>query len=422
MNRTEVLNLVADVVGARSYLEIGVFDPRGNFDHIRCPQKLGVDPAVDDVRVAKSTSDHFFAEIEPDRTWDLIFIDGDHRRAQVERDLTHALRHLGPSGVIVLHDVDPTDEAAAAPTKPSPSADWSGEVWKVLTERVRGREDLRCATVDCDHGVALIVRGGNPAPLTIESETSALDFSWLRRHRERALALIPAEPVAIRRFLARASVVYYTHNHAKRSIRRACFERLRRSAADKELIVVAQTDEEFFNTADRLEVIGRRPFALFSLYRQMLRGLEQARHDTAFLAEDDVLYPQGYFDFLLPDRYRFFYNTHSYVANLKGFFAIDHHLTSNSAGDRDLLALAVRQRLRFLRSGGKIDWAEPGRGGHDDFSCTVYRSPIPTIDVRHQRNLTGYRENEVILSHLEYWGRHRDLAAKLGLTDSAVDA
>ncbi len=416
MNRTAVLNQVAEIIGARSYLEIGVFDPRANFDRIRCPEKTGVDPNVDDIRIVKTTSDRFFDRLEPGRAWDLIFIDGDHRHAQVQRDLANALKCLEPRGVVVMHDVDPADEAAAAAAKPSPTADWSGEAWRVLVERARTREDLRCATVDCDHGVALITRGRNPAPLEVDPQAPARTFPWLSRNRARALALIPAEPAAIRRFLGRASIAYYTNNRARRSIRRACFQRLRESAADKELIVVAQVDEDFFAGADRIEVIGRRRRGYLCLYRQMLLALEQARYDTVFLTEDDVLYPAGYFDFQLPDRYRFFYNTHSYVANLKGFFAIEHHLTSNCAGDRDLLALAVRQRIHHLRSGGKVTWAEPGLGGHDDFTCAVYRSPIPTVDVRHGRNFTGYRESDDTVDRLDDWGRHRELVERLGLS------
>ena len=415
MNRTAVLNQVARIIAARSYLEIGIFDPRSNFDCVLCPDKTGVDPNVDDPRVAKTTSDRFFAGLDSDSSWDLIFIDGDHRHAQVERDFANALRHLSPEGVIVMHDVDPTDEAAASATKPSPSADWSGEVWRVFVDQARGREDLRCATVDCDHGVGLITRGRNPEALEIDPDPQARPFAWLRQHRAQALALIPAEAGAIHRFLRRASIVYYTSNLARPSIRRACFERLRESGADKELVVVAQEDENFFADADQVRVVGRREIGHESLYLQMLLGLQGARYDTAFMVEDDVLYPEGYFDFQLPNRYRFFYNTHSFVANVKGFFATDCHLTSNGVGDRDLLALAIRQRLRYVRSGGKVTWTEPGLGGHDDFSCEVYRSPIPTVDIRHERNLTGYRESDSYLDRLHYWGRHSDVVGVLGL-------
>ena len=414
MNRTEVLNQVAEIIGARSYLEIGVFDPRGNFDQVRCPEKIGIDPNVDDARVVRTTSDRFFATLEPGRAWDLIFIDGDHRHDQVERDLANALEFLSPDGVVVMHDVDPAGEAAAAAEKPSPTADWSGEAWRVLVARARTRRDLRCATVECDHGVALVTRGHNAAPLEL-GRGDARDFAWLRQHRARALGLIPADAGAIRRFLGRASIVYYSNNHAARVLRRACFERLRQSGADKEIVVVAHEDEDFFATADRVVVTGRQQRGYSNLYYQMLRGLREARHDTAFLAEDDVLYPQGYFEFQLPNRYRFFYNVHNYVVNRKGFFAFDNRLTSNCAGDRELLALAVRQRLRFIRSGGTIKWAEPGVGGHDDFSDDVYRSPIPVLDVRHSRNLTGDRESSEYLDRLDYWGQHRDLSASLGL-------
>ncbi len=411
MNRTEVLNLVARITGGRRYLEIGIFDPAHNFDHVRCPEKTGVDPNVDDHRIVKATSDAFFERTDPGELWDLIFIDGDHRREQVERDLVNALKHLADGGVVAMHDVDPATAEMAAPEKPHSTASWCGEAWKVF---VAGRErtSLRAATVDCDLGIGLIVRGRGSDPPRLDGRR---DFRWLRSHRQEALGLIPAEETAIRRFLKRSSIVYYTSNTASRPVLTTCFEKLRRHGEDRELVVVSQQPNEMYSRADRLEIVGTGELSYQGLYSQALTGVELARCDTVFLVEDDVLYPEGYFDFVPANRFRFHYNTHLFIMNHHGFMATDHAFTSNCCGDRELTAHAIRQRLRVLRAGREIEWAEPGVGGHDDFTFERRESRFPVVDVRHGANLTGNRVSDEYLDRIDYWGEHRRLAVALGL-------
>jgi len=54
------------------------------------------------------TSDNFFEQLAPDVRFDLVFVDGDHRALSAARDITNALHHLQPAGVIVCHDILPT--------------------------------------------------------------------------------------------------------------------------------------------------------------------------------------------------------------------------------------------------------------------------------------------------------------------------
>ena len=53
-------------------------------------------------------SDEFFRT--DDRTWDAIFIDGDHMRPQATRDVINAMKVLNDDGLIFLHDTYPPDD------------------------------------------------------------------------------------------------------------------------------------------------------------------------------------------------------------------------------------------------------------------------------------------------------------------------
>lgn len=158
MDRTEIINIVADHIGAENYLEIGVYVPARHFDLVKVKYKVGVDPAAPEREdMARIPSDEFFAKRQPAKTWswDLIFIDGDHTYAQCARDLVNAWKHLTPGGVIVMHDINPENAEKCTKKKPAGGAPWSGECWKVFVEqrRLDGRIGV-CVPVD--HGVGIL--------------------------------------------------------------------------------------------------------------------------------------------------------------------------------------------------------------------------------------------------------------------------
>jgi len=95
------LNRLADAVGARSYLEIGV-ETGVTFDRVRVAERTAVDPiflfditqhASEDTIFAQTTSDEFFAGLPAAKQYDLIFVDGLHTFEQTYRDLCNCLLH-----------------------------------------------------------------------------------------------------------------------------------------------------------------------------------------------------------------------------------------------------------------------------------------------------------------------------------------
>ena len=56
-----------------------------------------------DFKAEKKTSDSYFAALDPDEKFDLVFIDGDHRYDFVKKDFENAIKHID-RGYIVMDD------------------------------------------------------------------------------------------------------------------------------------------------------------------------------------------------------------------------------------------------------------------------------------------------------------------------------
>ncbi len=118
-NRRNVARLarIARDIGARRYLEVGVF--RGQtFLNLTLPDMHAVDPkflfdVAPEVRPHRQffemTSDAFFQNPPGPKPYDLVFLDGLHTFEQTFRDLCSALVMTHAGSVIVIDDTVPSD-------------------------------------------------------------------------------------------------------------------------------------------------------------------------------------------------------------------------------------------------------------------------------------------------------------------------
>jgi hypothetical protein len=231
MDRTEVIQAIVDATKAEEYLEIGVRSG-DNFVPMRVRHKTGVDPcmdfdpakplgaaavqepqgASDEVELCECTSDSYYAGLDAQRRFDVIFIDGLHTHEQSLRDALNSLEHLEDGGVIVLHDCNPPNEAAAHPAPsleaacdlqlPGWTGEWCGDVWKTACFLRSQRHDLEMFVLNCDYGLGVIAKGEARNPLFLEtSELEAMTYSDLSQNRERFLGL--EDPAFLTEFLSR---------------------------------------------------------------------------------------------------------------------------------------------------------------------------------------------------------------------------
>jgi hypothetical protein len=200
MNRTDVINIYAKKIDAQSYLEIGVRIAKDNFDNIKVPVKVGVDPGTEGFfeGTHKMTSDEYFS-INTD-TFDLIFIDGLHEREQVSRDIENSLNILNENGVIICHDMNPkmkehqllnnntVRQKYVKEQKELGNEEygfWTGDCWKSFVHLRSYRSDLEMFVIDTDFGVG-VIKKGSQTTIKIPQE---LTYEYLESNRKTCLNL-----------------------------------------------------------------------------------------------------------------------------------------------------------------------------------------------------------------------------------------
>ena len=144
------LNRLAEALGARSYLEIGV-ETGVTFERIRVAERTAVDPtflfdtgkhANENTIFAETTSDRFFAGLPAQKQYDIIFIDGMHTFEQTYRDLCNSLLHSHWRTPILIDDTlpsdvysslrDPDQGLAFREAAGGGSSAWHGDTFKVV--------------------------------------------------------------------------------------------------------------------------------------------------------------------------------------------------------------------------------------------------------------------------------------------------
>lgn len=186
-NHTDLINHLASLINAKTYLEIGVFNTTHNFEHIQIEEKIGVDPAVDAEQVVKLTSDQYFKAVNDDFKFDIIFIDGLHHADQVKKDFENALRHLSDHGFIVMHDCNPHSELITH--VPRDRGEWTGDVYKFACTLSEYR-DIDFHTVDFDYGCAVVWRRPGAKP---GRKIGKITWAKFQAHKKRLLNLIEPE-------------------------------------------------------------------------------------------------------------------------------------------------------------------------------------------------------------------------------------
>lgn len=197
-NHTWILQFLIDRGDYRSYLEIGVYE-KINFNKIICHHKVGVDPKFE--CDFKMTSDNFFDQNE--EKFDLIFIDGDHHKETVIRDIQNSIECLSPDGCIVLHDTHPYNEVMQKVPgttgewidgiwKQKEGEEWTGDAWKAIAF-FRNYSNLDIATLDFDYGITIIKKRDNSNPLEEDIRIEDLDWNYFESNKEKILNIKPTK-------------------------------------------------------------------------------------------------------------------------------------------------------------------------------------------------------------------------------------
>ena len=111
--KSVIFNLIAEKRNFKRYLELGIGDG-ATLKNISIKEKTAVDVVLDpcvgaptQCEIFLGTTDDFFESLNPERSFDLIFIDADHDKGQVVKDFINSFNHLSDKGIIAFHDVCP---------------------------------------------------------------------------------------------------------------------------------------------------------------------------------------------------------------------------------------------------------------------------------------------------------------------------
>ena len=204
-SRTEIINFLLSLnQNGTCYLEIGVYNPENNFNHIKADKKYSVDPGIEYKENPvdfKLTSDDFFLKLSKNEVlynsikFDVIFIDGLHLAEQVDRDIENALLYIKDDGFIVLHDCNPPSEWHAREEyyyyHTPAHGYWNGTTWKAFL-KWRFNPDVNSCCIDTDWGVGILSKkykiGEN-----IECTNPFFEFNIFDTNRRKYLNLIDFE-------------------------------------------------------------------------------------------------------------------------------------------------------------------------------------------------------------------------------------
>ena len=182
-NSFDVINYLITTYNYKSYLEIGVRENCGllSIDHINCQHKDGVDIIPGRSNYTMS-SDKFFNSIPNSQMYDIIFVDGDHEKNQVLRDIENSIKHLNKGGTIICHDINPPEEFHLAPR-------YCNNCWEAWVEFRSTRLDLEMYALSIDLGPGIIRKGNQ----NIYKENIEYNWEYLNNNRKKLLNVINIE-------------------------------------------------------------------------------------------------------------------------------------------------------------------------------------------------------------------------------------
>ena len=179
--RTDLINKIIQKLKYETYLEIGVYEG-DNFNKIQIKSKFGVDPNCGIDGVIRKFSQDFFKS--NDKTFDIIFVDGDHQYNQVKQDVENSLKCISENGMVIMHDTCPPTLGHCGRYR---KGEWCGDAYKVAIE-YNNSKDHSVITWNKDFGVTIITKD------TMEAKQFGFSFSDLTRNNYEA---VNAQPIGI---------------------------------------------------------------------------------------------------------------------------------------------------------------------------------------------------------------------------------
>lgn len=205
---------------------------------------------------------------------------------------------------------------------------------------------------------------------------------------------------------ARKGIIFYTDNKINLKIAHAVQNQIK--AMNLPVVSASLKPMKF---GENIHIKAERGYV--TMAKQILAALEKSKAEIIFFCEHDVLYHPSHFEFTPEKKDVFYYNTNIWQVRSEdghSLFVDDCKKLSQMVVYRETALTHFRKRLELLEEAEKKLSAEdfnryvrqmgfePGTHGRDarvdDLKAEAYFSEFPSIDIRHDGNLTPSRWNK----------------------------
>lgn len=184
-SRFDLIQYLIDTFNYTTYLELGCRIAEGNIlsiNHIRCDYKDSVDIRAHGNNYIMST-DNFFANEGVLNKYDIIFVDADHEKESVKKDILNSLDHLNENGCIVCHDISP-------PTIGHLATRYCNNAWETWALFRSTRPDLEMYAILADPVGVGVIRKGHQI---LYNKPIQYNWDYLESNRTELLNIIDIE-------------------------------------------------------------------------------------------------------------------------------------------------------------------------------------------------------------------------------------
>jgi glycosyltransferase involved in cell wall biosynthesis len=188
------------------------------------------------------------------------------------------------------------------------------------------------------------------------------------------------------------AIAYFTDNQLKLSVAHMCQKNLLKANLD--ITSVSLKPMALGNN-----FVIKEPRSYITMFKQILKAIQESRADIIFLCEHDVLYHRSHFDFTPPTADKFYYNVNVWKVREDGHClkVDDCRQVSGLCAYRSLLLEHYTKRLELIATNGfsRSMGFEPGTHNRaervDNYKSDIWSSKYPNLDIRHGGNLTADR-------------------------------
>lgn len=177
-------------------------------------------------------------------------------------------------------------------------------------------------------------------------------------------------------------IIYYTDNQLNVKLAQKVQKQIR--SIGLPIASVSLKTMNNMGTNAYMPALSRGPLTMF---KQILAALRLSDAEIVFFCEHDVLYHPSHFDFIPPQRDKFYYNLNWWKVREDGFAVRwDAKQVSQLCCYREHAIEYYKERIADIEANGFNRSYEPG--GRDPNLYGTWSSEFPNIDVRHPGTLT----------------------------------